>query len=52
MRAIILRFQDKDRIILELDKVANILKNTNAGITRIAIYEYCKKFLGEKENGN
>jgi hypothetical protein len=50
MRAIILRFKDKDKLIIDLDKVAKILGNTNAGATRIAIYEFCNKILGDKKN--
>ena len=49
MRIIILRFNPNDSLILAADKVAEKLRNTKAGITKLALHEFCNKIL--MENG-
>lgn len=47
MRIIILRFKPSDELILAVDKAAEKLKNTNAGITKLALWEFTNKILNE-----
>lgn len=49
MRIIILRFEPSDGLILAVDQVAQRLKSTKAGVTKLALYEFCNKIL--MENG-
>jgi len=51
-RTIILRFDANDELILAVDKVAKKLKNTNAGVAKLSLYEFCKKILEENKHGN
>ena len=48
-RNILLRFGANDELILLVDKVAEKLKNTNAGITKVALYEFCNKILNQED---
>lgn len=46
-RNILLRFDANDELIVLIDKVAEKLKNTNAGVTKMALYEFCKRVINE-----
>jgi hypothetical protein len=48
-RNILLRFEPEDELIKRVDQVAKKLKNTNSGVTKIALYEFCNKILGENK---
>ncbi|MDP3966022.1 MAG: hypothetical protein Q8Q04_00645 [archaeon] len=51
MRNILLRFEEEDELISKIDEVAKKLGNTNSGITKLALFEFCKKIL-ESQNAN
>ena len=48
MRNILLRFEEDDKLILLIDQVAKKLGNTKSGITKIALFEFCRNVLGGK----
>jgi len=47
MRAIILRFDSNDELILLIDKVKKKLHNPMSAIAKSALWEYCQKILNE-----
>ena len=51
MRNILLRFEEEDELIIKIDEVSRKLGNTGSGVTKLALYEFCNKILGE-ENAN
>lgn len=47
MRAIILRFDSNDELILAIDKVRRKLSIPMSSITKTALWEYCNRILNE-----
>ena len=50
MRNILLRLEEDDELIQIVDAVSKKLGNTNAGTTKLALYEFCNKILNGEEN--
>lgn len=50
MRNILLRFEEDDELIIKIDLVSKKLGNTKAGVTKLALYEFCNKILRDNDN--